>query len=85
MDDLPVGSHSPVPPIHSPPPWLIDKDRANAYKQEETTYATADDLEVVSDGSNSVPEGPLRLCNVLYERQNLDNTDECGYKYCYAR
>ncbi|VUC21961.1 unnamed protein product [Clonostachys rosea] len=66
--------------LHASSPGLVEKDGANTDDEKHTTDGPADDIEVVADGFNTVPEWALWLCNVLDKGQDLDSTDECRHK-----
>ncbi|CAH0052566.1 unnamed protein product [Clonostachys solani] len=75
VDDTGVPS-----PLYASPPGLVEKDGANTDNEKHATNRPADDVEIVADSFNAVPEWALWLCNVLDKSQDLDGTDECRHK-----
>ncbi|CAH0017618.1 unnamed protein product [Clonostachys rhizophaga] len=75
VDDTGIPS-----PLYASSPGLVEKDGSNTNDEKHTTNRPADDVEIVADSLNAIPERALWLCNVLDKGQDLDGTDECRHK-----
>src|SRR4051794_9189630 len=80
-----IIDHPSNTPVHSPPPRPVHKHRTQTHHYKETAYAASDDVKVIADGADTVPEATLWLRDVLHQRQELDDADEGRNKNRDAR
>lgn len=59
------NKHFPISPLHTPPPWPVDQNRPYSYNNKKPAYAPANNVKVVSNGRDAVPEAARRVCHVL--------------------
>lgn len=69
-----------VTPLHPSPPGSVNEDGPYADEEEHATDGGSDDVEVLADGIDGVPEAAFRLGHVLDEGKDLDDADEGGHK-----
>lgn len=71
-------NHTTPSPLRPPPPRPIHNHRAQPHHQKQRTYTATHNIKIITESSETIPEGALRLGDVLDEGEQLDDADEGG-------
>lgn len=64
--------------VHATSPRSVHQNGSQTNDDKDADNAAADNVKMVSDGGNTVPEAAFGLRHVLNKGENLNNANECS-------